>query len=117
MYDWRGLVAEATSSNLFLVIEGRLHTPTPEGFLDGITRRTVMDLARRAGVEVVERPVPAADLALASEVFLTGTAMELASVTRIGSRVYIPGRLTQKLAEAYSELVRLAPVAAPLVAS
>jgi len=116
MYDWRGLLAEATSSNLFLVIEGRLHTPTPEGFLDGITRRTVMDLARRAGVEVVERPVPATDLALASEVFLTGTAMELAPVTRIGSRAYIPGRLTQKLADAYSDLVRLTPVTAPLCA-
>jgi branched-chain amino acid aminotransferase len=114
MYDWRGLVAEATSSNLFLVIDGRLHTPTPEGFLDGITRRTVMDLARSAGIEVVERPVPATDLALASEAFLTGTAMELASVTRIGPHTYTSGRLTQTLIDAYSDLVRRTPAAASL---
>jgi branched-chain amino acid aminotransferase len=73
MLDWRGLVAETTSANIFLVIDGALHTPAPEGFLDGITRRTVMSLARRRQMAVVERPIEAAEIALASEVFLAGT--------------------------------------------
>lgn len=73
MLDWRGLVSETTSANIFLVIDGALHTPTPEGFLDGITRRTVMSLARRRQMAVVERPIEAAEIALASEVFLAGT--------------------------------------------
>jgi branched-chain amino acid aminotransferase len=109
LYDWRGLVAEATSSNLFLVIDGRLHTPVPEGFLDGITRSTVMELARKRGVDVIERHVPAADLARASEAFLTGTAIELVPVKRIGSHVYNPGRLTDMLINAYADLVRRQP--------
>ena len=57
MLDWRGQVAEATGANVFFVRDGKLHTPTPDCFLDGITRRTVMDLARRRGVEVVERAI------------------------------------------------------------
>ena len=57
MLDWRGRVAEATGANIFFVTDGALHTPTPDCFLDGITRRTVMDLARKRGIEVVERPI------------------------------------------------------------
>jgi branched-chain amino acid aminotransferase len=108
MYDWRGLVAEATSSNIFLLIDGRLHTPTPEGFLDGITRQTVIGLARDFGLEVVERAVQARELALATEVLLTGTAIEVAGVASIGPWRFERGRVTAALSEAYARLVRRA---------
>ena len=105
MLDWRGLVAETTSANIFLVIDGTLHTPTPEGFLDGITRRTVMSLARRRQMTVVERPIQAAEIANASEVFLAGTAAEVAAVREIGPHRYTPGRITETLMRDYETLV------------
>jgi len=74
MLDYRGLVAEATGANIFFAIDGKLHTPTPDCFLDGITRRTVIELAKRRGIEVVERHMQPAEMADAQEVFLTGTA-------------------------------------------
>jgi len=105
MLDWRGLVAETTSANIFLVIDGALHTPTPEGFLDGITRRTVMSLARRRQMTVVERPIEAAEIALASEVFLAGTAAEVTAVREIGPHRYTPGQITETLMRDYETLV------------
>jgi len=73
------------------VIDNALHTPVPEGFLDGITRRTVMALARRRQMTVIERPIAAAEIALASEVFLAGTAAEVTAVREIGPHRYTPG--------------------------
>ncbi len=105
MLDWRGQVAETTSANIFLVIDGALHTPTPEGFLDGITRRTVMALARRHQMTVVERPIEAAEIANASEVFLAGTAAEVTAVREIGPHRYTPGRITETLMRGYDALV------------
>lgn len=105
MLDWRGQVAETTSANIFLVIDGALHTPTPEGFLDGITRRTVMSLARQRQMTVVERPIAAAEIAKASEVFLAGTAAEVAAVREIGPHRYTPGRITETLMSDYAALV------------
>ncbi len=106
MLDWRGLVAEATGANVFLVIDGALHTPTPDGFLDGITRRTVMRLARRAQIKVVERPIEAAEIARASEVFLAGTAAEVTVVRGIGPHRYTPNAITERLMKDYDSLVR-----------
>lgn len=106
MLDWRGLVAEATGANVFLVIDGALHTPTPDGFLDGITRRTVMRLARRAQIKVVERPIEAAEIARASEVFLAGTAAEVTAVRGIGPYRYTPNAVTERLMKDYDSLVR-----------
>jgi branched-chain amino acid aminotransferase len=106
MLDWRGLVAETTGANIFLVIDGDLHTPVPDGFLDGITRRTVMGLARRHQMRVVERPIEATELGRATEVFLAGTAAEVTAVQTIGSHRFQPGRVTETLMRGYDALVR-----------
>ena len=106
MLDYRGQVAEATGANFFMVLDGRLHTPTPDCFLDGITRRTVMDLARRRDIPVTERAIFPDELAKASEVFLTGTAVEVNPVRQIDQRQYTVGPITQQLMKDYSELVR-----------
>ncbi|HYD98200.1 MAG TPA: branched-chain amino acid aminotransferase, partial [Alphaproteobacteria bacterium] len=90
MLDHRGLLAEATGANLFLVIDGRIHTPAPDCFLDGITRRTVIDLARRRGYEVVERQIRPEELKSATEIFLTGTAAEVTPVGQIDELRFTP---------------------------
>ena len=106
MLDYRGYIAEATGANIFLVIDGALHTPTPDCFLDGITRRTVIALAQMRGLDVVERHIPPEDLDKASEVFLTGTAVEVTPVREIGDRTFTPGDITRTLMEDYDKEVR-----------
>ncbi len=106
MLDWRGRVAEATGANIFFVMpDGALHTPKPDCFLDGITRRTVMDLARDAGLEVVERVIMPEEMGQASEVFLTGTAAEVTPVGQIDTMSFTPGEVTRTLIEAYDRAV------------
>ena len=83
MLDYRGQIAEATGANIFLIQDGVLHTPTPDCFLDGITRRTVIKLAQDRGYQVVERAIMPDELAKTSEVFLTGTAVEVTPVAEI----------------------------------
>jgi branched-chain amino acid aminotransferase len=97
MLDWRGQIAEATGANIFLAMDGKLHTPTPDCFLDGITRRTVIDLARARGIDVVERAIFPEELAKTQEVFLTGTAAEITPVGEIGDYRFTPGALTRQL--------------------
>lgn len=109
MYDWRGRVAEATGANIFLVIDGTLHTPTPDGFLDGITRRTVMSLARHRQIRVIERAIMPDELARASEVLLAGTAAEVTPVRQIGPHNYTPGQITETLRRDFEALVRMPP--------
>ena len=107
MLDYRGLVAEATGANIFFVMDdGKLHTPTPDCFLDGITRRTVIDLARRRGFEIVERQIKPEEMANASECFLTGTAGEVTPVGQIGNYSFTPGEVCNVLGEDYTRLVR-----------
>jgi branched-chain amino acid aminotransferase len=106
MLDWRGLIAEATGANVFLVIDGELHTPTPDCFLDGITRRTVIALARARGLTVVERGIPLADLDRAQEVFLTGSAAEVTPVGSIDGRAFTVGAITHVLMDDYAALTR-----------
>ena len=108
MLDWRGQVAEATGANVVLVMDGEVHTPVPDCFLDGITRRTVMDIARQHQMKVVERPIEESELARASEVLLVGTAAEVTPVRQIGAHHYTPGRITETLAREYDRLVRVA---------
>ena len=106
MLDYRGQLAEATGANVFIAKGGALHTPTPDCFLDGITRRTVMDLARKRGVIVTERAIMPAELASADEVFLTGTAAEVTPVGEIDQYNYQVGPITRQLMTDYDALVR-----------
>jgi branched-chain amino acid aminotransferase len=109
MLDWRGQVSEATGANIFFVIDGALHTPTPDCFLNGITRRTVMALARARQIAVHERTILPEEMAGATEVFLTGTAAEVTPVRQIGELSFTPGRLTETLLTDYAALVQLPP--------
>lgn len=105
MLDYRGQIAEATGANIFLVMDGKLHTPTPDCFLDGITRRTVIDLAKRRGYEVIERAIMPEELANAQEVFLTGTAAEVTPVRQIGDYTFTPADVCKTLIEDYDKEV------------
>lgn len=109
MLDWRGQVAEATGANIFFVIDGEVHTPTPDCFLDGITRRTVMKLARNRQMKVVERPIMPEEMAKATECFLCGTAAEVTPVSEIGPYRFTPGDITKTLVDDYETTVRLTP--------
>jgi branched-chain amino acid aminotransferase len=109
MLTWDGFVGEATGANIFFVIDGKLHTPTPDCFLDGITRRTVIALAHARGIAVVERHIPAEDIARATEVFLAGTAAEVTPVRQIGTQSFAPGKITEVLLADYEALVRMTP--------
>ena len=109
MLDWRGQVSEATGANIFFVIDGELHTPTPDCFLDGITRRTVMSLARHRQIKVVERVIMPEEMKRATEVFLAGTAAEVTPVRQIGDLTFTPSTITETLMKDYEALVRKSP--------
>ena len=106
MLDWRGQLAEATGANLFLVQNGKLHAPTPDCFLDGITRRSVIGLARARQIEVIERALMPDELDKADEVFVTGTAAEVTPVGEIDGKTFKVGPITQALKEDFTKLVR-----------
>ena len=106
MLDWRGLVAEATGANIFFIKDGVLHTPTADVFLDGITRRTVMDLAKKRGMEVIERTIKPEEMADFSECFITGSAAEVTPVSEIGDFRFTPGEISETLLDDYMTLVR-----------
>jgi branched-chain amino acid aminotransferase len=112
MYDYRGYVAEATGANVFLAIDGKLHTPTADCFLNGLTRQTAIELARRNGIEVIERHIQPDELANATEVFLTGTAAEITPVGEIGPHRFTPAQICKTVMDAYSAEVRKEPKAA-----
>ncbi|MEO6247087.1 MAG: branched-chain amino acid aminotransferase [Sphingomicrobium sp.] len=105
MFDWRGQVAEATGANAFFIREGVIHTPTPDCFLNGITRQTVIDLARRRGVEVVERAIWPEELEEFEQMFLTGSAAEVTHVGSAGPWNFEVGELSKQLARDYEQLV------------
>jgi branched-chain amino acid aminotransferase len=106
MLDWRGQIAEATGANVFIGINGELHTPTPDCFLDGITRRTVIDLARKRGIKVTERAIMPEELNKADEVFIVGTAAEVTPVGEIGPHNFQVGPLARQLVADYAATVR-----------
>ncbi len=106
MLDYRGRLSEATGANLFVVKDGKIHTPVPDCFLDGITRRTVMDLARARGIEVIERPMWPYEIATADEIFLTGSAAEVTAVGEVDGHMLQVGPITRALRDDYAALVR-----------
>jgi branched-chain amino acid aminotransferase len=107
MLDYRGYVAEATGANVFFVdSDGVIHTPIADCFLNGITRRTVIDMAKSLQIEVVERHITPTELADMKECFLTGTAAEVTPVSQIGDYRFTPADMCRKMVESYSDLVR-----------
>ena len=112
MLDWRGQVAEATGANIFFVKDGVLHTPLPDCFLDGITRRTVIGLAKQRGLKVIERAIMPEEMAGFSECFITGTAAEVTPVSEIGPYRFTIGDITRTLMDDYSALVHPAKAVA-----
>jgi branched-chain amino acid aminotransferase len=112
MLDWRGQIAEATGANIFFVKDGVLHTPLPDCFLDGITRRTVIGLAKQRGLKVVERAIMPEEMAEFSECFISGTAAEVTPVSEIGPYKFKIGEITRNLMHDYEALVRPAKAVA-----
>jgi branched-chain amino acid aminotransferase len=106
MLDYRGQVAEATGANVFFVKDGVIHTPTPDCFLDGITRRTVMGLARDRQIEVIERAIMPDELDVFEQCFITGTAAEVTPVSEVGPYTFEVGDITRTLMEDYSAQVQ-----------
>lgn len=107
MLDWRGQLAETTGANMFLVIDGKIHTPTPDCFLNGITRKTVINLAKARGYEVIERAIMPEELNDAAEMFVTGTAAEVTPIAQIAEdHTFEVGEITRTLMQDYDDLVK-----------
>jgi len=106
MLDWQGRVAECTGANIFFIQDGKIHTPIADCFLDGITRRTVIDLAKKRGIEVIERRILPDELNDFTECFITGTAAEVTPVGEIADWKFTPGAISQQLMDDYSAEVQ-----------
>jgi len=106
MLDWQGRVAECTGANIFFVKDGKIHTPIADCFLAGITRATVIDLARKRGYEVIERRILPDELTEFSECFITGSAAEVTAVSEIAHWHFNPGGITKTLMEDYTAEVQ-----------
>ena len=117
MLDWRGQIAESTGANIFFVKDGVLHTPLPDCFLDGITRRTVIGLAKQRGLKVIERAILPEEMADFSECFITGTAAEVTPVSEIGPYRFAIGDITRNLMDDYSALVHRAKAGTAKIAA
>jgi branched-chain amino acid aminotransferase len=105
MLDWQGRVAECTGANVFFIKDGKIHTPLADCFLDGITRRTVIDLCKARGFEVIERRILPEELSSFNECFITGTAAEVTPVSEIGPYTFTPGNMSKVILEDYSAAV------------
>ncbi|ARP97923.1 branched-chain amino acid aminotransferase [Pseudorhodoplanes sinuspersici] len=106
MLDWEGRVAECTGANIFFVKDGKIHTPIADCFLDGITRKTVIELAKRRGFEVIERRILPDELTSFSECFITGSAAEVTAVAEIADWKFTPGTITKQLMDDYTAEVQ-----------
>jgi branched-chain amino acid aminotransferase len=111
MLDWRGFIAEATGANVFFVKDRQIHTPKVDAILNGITRLTLIDLARERGYEVVVRDIKPEELSTFQECFVTGTAAEVTPVGEIGEYKFTPGAVSLGLMDDYHRLVRRLPKA------
>jgi len=106
MYDYRGFIAEATGANVFFAKDGALHTPIPDCFLNGITRQSIMALARARQIPVIERHIEPEEMAGFTECFLTGTAAEVTPVSQVGPYHFSPGRMCETMMDDYAREVR-----------
>ena len=106
MFDYRGYIAESTGANIFFVREGEIHTPTPDCFLNGITRQTVLGILERDGVRVHERHIEPHELESFQQCFLTGTAAEVTPVRQIGDYPFEIGPLVRGVSDEYDRIVR-----------
>ncbi|MHB1217364.1 MAG: branched-chain amino acid aminotransferase [Alphaproteobacteria bacterium] len=110
MFDYRGRVAEATGANIFFVKDGVLHTPEADCFLNGVTRKTVIQLAKKRKITVVERAIWPEELPTFDEAFLSGTAVEITPVREIDTMSFQVGSITRTLLADFDKLVREKPV-------
>jgi branched-chain amino acid aminotransferase len=106
MLDWQGRVAECTGANIFFLKDETIHTPIADCFLDGLTRRTVIELAGRRGIKVVERRILPDELTEFSECFITGSAAEVTAVSEIADWRFTPGTITKQLMDDYTAEVQ-----------
>jgi len=106
MLDWQGRVAECTGANVFFVKDGVVHTPIADCFLDGITRQTVIELAKRRGLEVAQRRIMPEEMAGFQECFITGSAAEVTPVAEVGPYTFTPGNITRILMDDYTAEVQ-----------
>jgi branched-chain amino acid aminotransferase len=107
MLDHEGNIAEATGANIFFKDkDGSLHTPTPDSFLDGITRRCVIGIAKSKGIKVVERKIKPEEMSVFSGCFLTGTAAEITPVSQIDKFNFTVCEVIKGLSQSYQDLVR-----------
>ncbi len=106
MLDWEGRVAECTGANIFFIQDGKIHTPIADCFLSGITRATAIALAKKRGVEVIERRILPEELSQFSECFITGTAAEVTAVSEIAQWKFAPGAITRQLMDDYTAEVQ-----------
>lgn len=104
MLDYRGYIAEATGANIFFIKNNEIHTPIADCFLDGITRQTVINIARTEGIKVEEKRLNIEDINDYEECFVTGTAAEVTPVRSIANYEFKPGKLCKFFIEKYSEL-------------
>lgn len=105
MLDYRGQVAESSGANIFMVKNGKIKTPTPDCFLNGITRQTIIGLAKGMGIEVEEGVIMPDEILTADEIFVTGTAAEVTAVSKIDETSFTVGDISRNLKDAYHELV------------
>ena len=105
MLDWKGQVAEATGANIFFIIGNEIHTPVPDCFLDGITRRTVIEIAKVQGLKIIERKIEIDELSDFEQCFITGTAAEVTPVSEIDNFNFSVGDQIMKLSDSYIDLV------------
>jgi branched-chain amino acid aminotransferase len=106
MLDWQGRVAECTGANIFFIKDGKIHTPIADCFLSGITRAAAIMLAKKRGIEVIERRILPEELSTFSECFITGTAAEITAVAQIAHWNFNPGAMTKQLMDDYTVEVR-----------
>jgi branched-chain amino acid aminotransferase len=106
MLDWQGRVAECTGANIFFTRDGAIHTPIADCFLNGITRQTVMALAKEQGLEIIERRIMPEELSTFNECFIVGSAAEVTPVAEIGPYTFKPGNISRTMMDAYTNAVR-----------